>query len=178
MPIKGIVYVEEDSKFDDGELLVQIDSASFQQSGKDNNVRTALFGMAAHSFAAAASGKNCATQTYMVEELRRRDSADDGNSTLVPRDHPHPIEESITLCNAGHFASPQYYAQDWREQEKPGPQDYVSVDISFKTGPGGALICDFIKGFMEFVEAAFTPELLPEEQVADNEISKSFSLWL
>ena len=31
---------------------------------------------------------------------------------------------------------------------------------------------------MEFVEAAFTPELLPEEQVADNEISKSFYLWL
>ena len=132
--------------------------------------------MAAYSFATAASGKNCAKQTYTVEELRRRDSADDGNSTLVPRDQPYPEEQSIVLCNAGHFASPQYYAQDWREQEKPGPQDYLSVEINFKTGPGGALICDFIKDFMEFVEAAFTPELLPEEQVADNEISKFFSL--
>ncbi|KAI4232434.1 MAG: hypothetical protein LQ352_008330 [Teloschistes flavicans] len=177
VPIKGIVYVEDDSKFDDGELLVQIDSASFQQSGNENAVRSALFGMAAHSFAAAASGNNCAKHTYNVEELRRRDdSVDDGNSTLVPRDHPHPVEESIVLCNAGHFASPQYYAQDWREQEKPGPQDYVSVEINFKTGPGGALICDFIKGFMEFVEATFTPELLPEEQVADNEIGKFFFL--
>ena len=122
MPITGIVYVEEDSGFDDGELLVQIHSASFQQSGNDNTVRSALFGMAAHSFAAAASGNNCAKQTYTVEELRRRDSADDGGSTLVLRDHPYLIEESILSCNAGHFASLQYYAQDWREQEKPGPQ--------------------------------------------------------
>ncbi|KAK4690262.1 hypothetical protein P7C71_g6485, partial [Lecanoromycetidae sp. Uapishka_2] len=171
VPIKGIVYVEEQSLSDDGELLVQIDSAAFQQSGNDNTIRSALFGMAAHSFAAAASGSNCANATYTVEELRRRDPDDDGNSTLVPRDHPYPAEEQILLCNAGHFASPQYYAQDWREQETPGPQDYVSVEINFKTGPGGALVCDFIKAFEEFVEAAFTPELLPEEQVADNEIN-------
>lgn len=58
------------------------------------------------------------------------------------------------------------------------PPDYISVEINFKRGPGGALICDFIKEFMEFVEAVFTPELLPEEQVADNEIRKFFSLWL
>ena len=180
VPIKGIVYVEDDSKLDDGELLVQIDSASFQQSGNDNTVRSALFGMAAHSFAAAASGSNCANHTYAVEEFRRRDSVDDddANSTLVPRDHPYLAEESILLCNAAHFTSPQYYAQDWREQEQPGPQDYVSVEINFKTGPGGALICDFIEEFMEFVEATFTPELLPEEQVADNEISKTLSPFL
>ena len=36
--------------------------------------------------------------------------------------------------------------------------------------------CEFIEGLMEFVEATFTPELLPEEQVTDNEISKFFSL--
>ena len=132
--------------------------------------------MAAHSFAAAAAGSNCANATYTVEELRKRrdDYAVESNATdsvaLELRNYPFPIQEKIVLCNAGHFASPQYYAQDWRKAEKPGPQDNVSVEISFKVGPGGALICDFIKAFSEFVETVFTPELLPEEQVADNEI--------
>ena len=80
------------------------------------------------------------------------------------------MEEQIGLCNAGHFASLQYYAQDWLEVEKPGPQDYISVEISFKMGPGDALICAFIMALSEFVETVFTPELLPAEQVADNEI--------
>ena len=169
IPIGGIVYVEEDSRYDDGELLMQIDSAAFQQTG-DSTVRSVLFGMAAHSFAAAAVGKNCGNVSYTVEELRKRDDDDASgnngavNATLDTRDHPYPVQEQITLCNAGHFASPQYSAQDWRKQEKPGPQDYVSVEISFKTGPGGALFCDFLKDFSEFVEAVFTPELLPEEQ--------------
>ncbi len=180
IPIKGIVYVEEDQIYDDGELLVQIDSAAFKQAG-DSVMRSALFGMAAHSFAAAAAGSNCANHTYTFEELRKRrddDYAVGNNGTdsaaLEPRDHPYPVQEKILLCNAGHFASPQYYAQDWREAENPGPQDYVSVEINFKTGPEGALICDFIKAFSEFVEAVFTPELLPEEQVADNEIGMLF----
>ncbi|MCJ1280544.1 hypothetical protein MMC21_008373 [Puttea exsequens] len=178
IPIKGIVYIEEEQKYDDGELLVQIDSAGFKQAG-DSIVRSALFGMAAHSFAAAAVGSNCASATYTVEQSRKRDNHavannGTGSAELDSRDRPYPVQEEIVLCNAGHFASPHYYAQDWREEEKPGPQDYISVEINFKTGPGGALICNFIKAFSEFVEAVFTPELLPEEQVADNEIGMVF----
>ena len=110
--------------------------------------------------------------------IRRDDHAvgDNGTSSMAleSRDRPYPVQEKIVLCNANHFASPQYYAQDWRKAEYPGPQDYVNVEINFKAGPGGALICDFIKAFSEFVEATFTPELLPEEQAADNEIGMVF----
>ena len=177
--IQGIVYVEEEYKYDDGVLQVQIDSAAFKQAG-DSIVRSAFFGMAAQSFAAAAAGSNCANASYTVEDLRKRrdDHAVGNNDTssaaLEPRDRPYPVQEEIVLCNAGHFASPQYYAQDWREAENPGPQDYISVEINFQTGPGGDLICDFIKEFSELVEVVFTPELLPEEQAADNEIGKAF----
>lgn len=48
------------------------------------------------------------------------------------------------------------------------------MEITFQTGPEGDLICDFIKGFIEFVEAVYTPELLPEEQIADEEIGMFF----
>ena len=180
IPIEGIVYVEEDQKYDDGVLTVQIDSAEFKQPG-DSIVRSGLFGMAAHSFGAAAVGSNCHNVSYTVEDLRKRGDDDDalgnngtGSTALELRDHPYPVQEQIVLCNAGHFASPQYYAQDWRKEAKPGPQDYVSVEINFHTGPEGDLICDFIKDFIEFVEAVYTPELLPEEQIADEEIGMVF----
>ena len=105
---------------------------------------------------AAATGSNCANTTYTVGEFRRRDdnyavgSNGTGSADLVSGEPPIAIQVKIVLCNAGHFASPQYYAQDWREAENPGPQDYVSVEISFKVGPGGALVSDFIKAFSEF----------------------------
>ena len=170
LPIKGIVYIEEDSKSDDGELLVQIDSASFQQSGNDDAVRNALIGLAAHSFAAAASGSNCAKQNYIVEETRRRNWIEDGKSPHVPRERPYPQEESIVLCKTGHFARPQYYAQVCGKQEKPGPQDYIGVEINFKVGADGELICDFIGDSQEFVETVFTSDLLSEERLANEEI--------
>lgn len=46
------------------------------------------------------------------------------------------------------------------------------MEIDFKTGPGGALVCDFIKGSMDFVKVVFTPKLLLGEQVTDKEIIK------
>lgn len=63
----------------------------------------------------------------------------------------------------------------WREAPKPGPSNYISVAVTFKTGPGGSLLCAFIDGLMEAVEATFTPELLPEEQDLDASIGKSRS---
>lgn len=43
--------------------------------------------------------------------------------------------------------------------------------VTFSTGPGGELLCAFIEGLEELVEATFTPELLGEEQYLDEEIS-------
>ena len=43
--------------------------------------------------------------------------------------------------------------------------------VTFSTGPGGDLLCAFIQGLEEVVEATFTPELLGEEQYLDEEIS-------
>lgn len=157
--IPNIAYVEADSLETDGELIVQIDSSGYN----DSSTLKTLIGMAAQSFAYSATGSNCGNVTYTVEELRKRD-------------HPYPVEEQINLCQAGHFASPQYYSQYWREAAKPGPQDYLSVEITFGTGPGGAILCDFIKDLLEFMEIAFTPELLGPEQEADEEFGKSTSL--
>ena len=156
--IPDISYVEEDSLMTDGELIVQIDSSGYN----DSSILRSLIGMAAQSFASSATGKNCADVSYTVEELRKRD-------------HPYPQEEKINVCNAGHFASPQFYSQWWREAPNPGPQDYLSVEITFKTGPGGEMFCDFIHDLLELCEAAFTPELLGEEQVADEEFGTQSS---
>ena len=63
----------------------------------------------------------------------------------------------------------------WREAPKPGPSDYISVAVTFSTGPGGELLCAFIEGLEEAIEATFTPELLGEEQYLDEEISTLLS---
>lgn len=152
--IPNIAYVEAGSLVTDGELIVQIDSSGYN----DSSTLKTLIGMAAQSIAYSATGSNCANVTYTVEELRKRD-------------HPYPVEEQINLCQAGHFASPQYYSQYWREAAKPGPQDYLSVEITFGTGPGGDIACAFIKDLLEFLEIAFTPELLGPEQEADEEFA-------
>ena len=47
--------------------------------------------------------------------------------------------------------------------------------VTFSTGPGGELLCAFIEGLEEAVEAIFTPELLGEEQYLDEEISTSLA---
>ena len=148
--------MEDDSLATDGELLVQVDSSGYNDSATLNS----LIGMAAQSFASSATGGNCADVEYTVEELRKRD-------------HPYPVQEKMNMCHAGHFASPQYYSQYWREAAKPGPQDYLSVEITFGAGPGGELLCAFIEALTELVETVFTPELLGPEQAADEEFGKS-----
>ena len=165
--IGNIVYVEEESLVTDGELIVQVDSSGYN----DSSTLKTLIGMAAKSISSSATGNNCANYTYTVEEGKKRDLLSPFEE-IEERDTPHPVEEKILLCHAGHFASPQYYSQYWREAAKPGPQDYLSVEITFGTGPGGAIFCEFIKDLLEFMEIAFTPELLGEEQVADEEFGK------
>ena len=59
-----------------------------------------------------------------------------------------------------------------REAPQPGPQDFLDVKIRFGTGPGGSLLCAFIEGLVELVEAAFTPKLLRPEQSLDESVSK------
>lgn len=66
----------------------------------------------------------------------------------------------------------------WRDAPSPGPSNYISVAVSFKTGPGGELLCAFIDGLVEAVEATFTPELLGAEQYVDQEISELLTFYL
>ena len=154
--IPDIAYIEDDNLISDGELLVQVASSGYNDSSRLQS----LIGMAAQSFASSATGKNCADVEHAVLEGRKRD-------------HPVLEYEKINLCHAGHFASPQYYSQYWRKAAKPGPQDYLSVEITFGVGPGGHLVCEFVEALAELVETAFTPELLGPEQLADQEFGKS-----
>ena len=155
--IPNIVYIGFDDLETDGELTVQMsDSGSYD----DSSILHTLIGMAAQSIASSATGGNCADATYETLNMRKRD-------------HPYHVPETINICNAGHFASPQYYSQYWREASSPGPQDYLSVQISFGTGPGGDFDCAFVKDLMELIEAYFTPELLGPEQRLDEAIGKS-----
>ncbi|MCJ1279632.1 hypothetical protein MMC21_007456 [Puttea exsequens] len=152
--IPNIVYIGFDDLETDGELTVQMsDSGSYD----DSSILHTLIGMAAQSIASSATGGNCADATYETLNMRKRD-------------HPYHVPETINICNAGHFASPQYYSQYWREASSPGPQDYLSVQISFGTGPGGDFDCAFVKDLMELIEAYFTPELLGPEQRLDEAI--------
>ena len=155
--IGNIAYVEDDSLATDGELIVQIDSSGYN----DSSILKTLIGMAAQSIASSATGGNCANVSYTVEELRKRD-------------HPYPVQETMNMCTAGHFASPQYYSQYWRDAPKPGPQDWLDVEITFGPGPGGDLLCAFIEGLLELAETTFTPELLGPEQELDEDFCKSY----
>lgn len=50
--------------------------------------------------------------------------------------------------------------------------------MTFSTGPEGDLFCEFIAGLEEAVESIFTPELLAEEQLLDEQISTCLRSWV
>lgn len=179
--ISNIAFFQN-NRFDNrGELVVQVDSSAYN----DSSILGALIGVAAQSFASSATGQNCNESIWVdggAPAIRRWDDAllDDSTSDLVERaDIPTPpsIQQSATMCVMSDFASPQYYGPNWRQASSPGPQDYLDVSIGFAVAPAPDLkyICGFIEALIEAVEAAFTPELFPEEQLADKELGTPFS---
>ena len=111
--IPNIAYIDDGTLATDGELIVQIDSSGYN----DTALLSPLAGMAALSISSSATGGNCYEAEYTVEDLKAKrwySSALDAGMGLIPfykRDHPHPVQEKIELCNSGHFASPQIYSQ-------------------------------------------------------------------
>ena len=146
-----------------------------------------LIGIAAQSFVSSASGNNCHVETWtQTNGLPRRwggtllDAREIGPGEGPGQDPPQPVKETMTMCNMGSFAGPQYYAQNWREAAGPGPAAYLDVEASFQVtpDPGGNLFCDFLTAAAEVIEAEYTPELLPEEQEADAEFSEFSNVLL
>ncbi|KAI9711150.1 MAG: hypothetical protein M1812_007254 [Candelaria pacifica] len=174
--IPKIIYISKKLLQTDGELVVQIDSSGYN----DTAMLKPLADMAALSISSSATGANCRKEDYTVIEgkiKRWSSSAFDTTLALFPfhkRDHPHAeTGNKMTLCNAGHFASPQLYSDGWRQAPKPGPSNYISVAMTFQTGSSGELTCAFIDGLIESAEAILTPELLGVEQPLDGMIDIS-----
>ena len=179
--ISNIAFVEN-NRFDDrGELIIQVDSSGYN----DSSILGTLIGVAAQSFVSSATGQNCNESVWVdgggAPAIRRWGDAllDDSTSDLVERaDIPTPpsTQQSATMCYMSDFASPQYYGPYWRQASSPGPQDYIDVSIGFAVAPTPNMkfICGFIEALIEAVEAAFTPELFGEEQLADRELGTPF----
>ena len=171
--IGDIDYVDGGSLAQDGELVVKVDSSAYN----DTNLRNAMINSAALTANNSAQGSRCYSQSYTVEELRKREISSQsfwadplGNiyRGLQKRDHPYPVQESQTFCNAASFAGVQYYNQFWRLAPNPGSSDYIDAEWSFQAGPGGDFDCEFLSGLIDALGI-----IEPEFMVADIELGKA-----
>ena len=173
--IGSIDYIGEGVLHHDGELVVQIDAGSWNDSGLLENIIQS----AAQSFMFSATDKNCKDEQYELALFGKRHWWKEPlyhlPFGLAKRgDHPVPTEPMHgTFCAAGHFVSPQYYPSTWRQALSPSPQAYLSVEINFQTDENAKLICAFVEALTEAVQAIATPELLGAEQIGDEELRKS-----
>ncbi|KAL9092836.1 MAG: hypothetical protein Q9165_004254 [Trypethelium subeluteriae] len=114
-----------------GSLVVKVDSSAYNET----SLRDAMIRSAALTAQHSTTGNNCYTQQYTVEELMRLDR----------RDHPYPVQEKMTMCNAASFAGVQYYSEFWRTAPEPGSTDYIDASWEFETGPMDNFACDFLE---------------------------------
>lgn len=166
--IDGVPYVDSDS-LATGELVVKVLTSEYNSS----QIRTAMINSVATSIEKSASGNNCYTADYVVEELKRGLSARDlyhsalgyfglGQSDLIRRDHPYPVSESETMCNAAGFFSVNYYNQYWRSAPEPGPTDFMDVEVSFESSESSDFVCEFLDLLLDGL-AIVEPEFVVED---------------
>ncbi|KAJ4418788.1 hypothetical protein N0V82_005353 [Gnomoniopsis sp. IMI 355080] len=174
--IDGIEYVSEDS-LETGSLEVQIPTSGYN----DSTILQAMINSIATSVKnSAGSANNCFTVDYTVEELKRRGLTfrDVYESTLnfaglgglVQRDHPYPVQEHKTMCNAAWFHTVEYYGEFWRSAAEPGATDYLNAEVTFHTSNSDNFLCEFLD---DLVDALIIIE--PEFAVGDVELEESIN---
>ncbi|KAI1759341.1 hypothetical protein GGR53DRAFT_150707 [Hypoxylon sp. FL1150] len=149
--INGVPYVEAGFLAKDGEIVVSVESSAYNET----SIRDALIKTAAAAAQHAATGKNCYTAHYEVEEMRK---VRRWWNRLLGRDAPHPEPESATWCNSVGFAGPHYYNPWWRLQASPGATDYMDVHYEFHKGADGDFDCEILQAAVDgfaFVEPLF-----------------------
>ncbi|KAI9850866.1 MAG: hypothetical protein M1838_004935 [Thelocarpon superellum] len=157
----GDIDFSDDGTLGQGELVVVVDSSAYNVS----SLRDAMIHAAALTAQNSAVGNNCYEMEYTVEELRKRGA--DNTTSLEVRDHPHPVEEKMTVCNVAQFAGVQYFNPYWRLAPQPGASDFIDASWSFQVGPGGDFLCDFLA---DLTDALLVIE--PEFAVEDVELGE------
>lgn len=167
--IGGIEYVDQNS-LETGSLVVQIPTSGYN----DSNILAAMINSIATSIqnsATSASGNNCFTVHYEVEELRveRRglgfwdlySSAMNhlGLRDLDTRDRPIPVRQHKTMCNAAWFHTAEYYNPFWRTARDPGPTDYINAEVSFHASNNDDFLCSFLDALVHGL-ALVAPEFI------------------
>ncbi|KAI0484577.1 hypothetical protein GGR56DRAFT_614492 [Xylariaceae sp. FL0804] len=157
-PIPGIAYINSDALDEGGELVVQVASSNYSDSG----IREALIQTIATGLQQAAQGDNCYTKHY-EEYMRKRSQSPSWLSSIFTRDHPSLTPMEITFCNTINFGGPQYF-YPW------GISDYIDAVFSFHASDGD-FACDLLEGFLD----AFAV-LEPEFAVGDIELGEAIDV--
>lgn len=178
--IGGIEYVDQDS-LQTGSLVVQIPTSGYN----DSTILMAMINSIAMSIqnsATSTSGNNCFTVHYEIEELKRRGlgfwdlyssamnrlGLRDGD--LNSRDHPIPMRQHKTMCNAAWFHTAEYYNPFWRTARDPGPTDYINAEVSFHASNNDDFLCSFLDALVDGL-ALVAPEFI----VADVELEEGIN---
>jgi hypothetical protein len=170
--IGGIPYVDSGESLETGSLIVKVPTSGYNLT----SLRDAMIASIALSIQTSATGKNCFSVTYNVEELKRRDGllgwVDEGLSMsrrllgfqdqLTPRDHPHLTTEEMAMCNGAYFHTTNYYDPFWRTAPQPGPTDFINALFSFEASNNDQLLYEFIDMLVDGL-AVLAPELVVED---------------
>ncbi|KAL9102174.1 MAG: hypothetical protein Q9163_002648 [Psora crenata] len=167
--IPNIPFVDAGVLNNGGELVVKVESSAYNVT----SLRDAMIKSAAMTANNSTQGRNCFTASYSVEQWGKRSSLSILTDLprrwlgLAARDHPHPVEEQATWCNAASFAGVNYYGPYARWQETLASTDYLDASWDFEV-KGGEFSCEFLEGLIDAL--AFVQ---PEFTVADLELSQA-----
>ncbi|KAL8737159.1 MAG: hypothetical protein Q9181_001977 [Wetmoreana brouardii] len=141
--IQDIPYMDEQKDYNDGELVVSVESSQYNLT----SLRDAMIKTAALSAQNAATGKNCYDQKYHDIEKR----SDEGFSRWIPglfaRSYYEPpplVTNDATWCDTVGFAGVNYYNPYWRDQPSPGATDWIDARWAFHKPPEGEFACDLL----------------------------------
>lgn len=143
--IGAISYVADDALNTDGELDMIVNSGVYNVT----SLRDAMIQSAALTMQKASQSKsNCYNTTYTVDALERRRFpllSFGPRSHSSKRDHVGTEDITVEFCNSANSALVNYFAPWWRQAPSPTVSDFLNINFSFKVGPGGAFLCDFLE---------------------------------
>jgi hypothetical protein len=168
--IGNIDFIDSSDELDSGgELQITVESSGYNVT----STRDAIIQSVALTVQNAATGSNCYSVEYNVEEAKKRDVGFFSwfSGLLDERDRPYMTRANITFCQTVGFASVGYYGPYWHIDDMKLPTNYIYPHLSFSVAPGGDFLCGLLN---EIVDVFAVVE--PEFAIGDIELGEAIDL--
>jgi hypothetical protein len=130
-----------------GELQITVESSGYNVT----SMRDAIIQSVALTVQNAATGSNCYSVEYNVEETKKRDLGlfSQFSGLLDERDRPYIARANTTFCQTVGFASVGYYGPYWHIDDVKLPTNYIYPHLRFAVAPDGDFLCELLNEIVD-----------------------------